>query len=250
MPARRRSALLLGIILLSIASRAWAIDVVTGIDYPPYVDETLPQGGLATDIVRAAYGAAEIETTVRYLPWKRGYDATLRGEFAATFPYLRNAEREHDFLFSAPLYPLRLMLFHLTSNGFVYTGLDSLKGKTTCIELGGMPQRSILSLIEAGEVTLVETKDILSCVRMMGAGRVDFLIVNEQVGKTAVRDAALPAGTIHMVERPYALMSQYLLIPRNAPDAMRQLEIFNKGLDRLKASGRYDTILDRHLGAS
>ena len=246
----RQSIRLLGIALLCIASRAWAIDLVTGVDYPPYVDEALAQGGLATDVVRAAYRAAGVETTVRYLPWKRGYDATLRGEFAATFPYLRNSIREHDFLFSVPLYPLRIMLFHVILDGFVYTGLDSLKGRTTCTELGSIPQRSILSLIEAGEVTLVETKDILSCVRMMGAGRVDFLIVNEQVGKTAVRDAGLPAGTIQMVDRPFAQMSQYLLIPRSAPDAVRQLEIFNKGLERLRATGLYDAIVGRHLGAS
>jgi len=45
-------------------------------------------------------------------------------------------------------------------------------------------------------------------------------------------------------------MSQYLLIPRSAPDAVRQLEIFNKGLERLRATGLYDAIVGRHLGAS
>lgn len=232
------------------ASPARAIELTTGDGYPPYVDEKLPQGGLATDIVREAYKAVGIAATVRHLPWKRGYDATLRGEFTATFPYLRNAERERDFLISAPLYPVRLMIFYAGPSGFAYTGLDSLKGKTTCIEFGGIPQRSVRSLIEAGDVTLVETKDMLSCARMMGAGHVDFFIVNEQVGKTAVADADLPAGTIRMVEQPFALMSQYLLVPRIAPDAAKEVETFNRGLAKLKASGSYDTILDRHLGGS
>jgi polar amino acid transport system substrate-binding protein len=82
-------ALSIALTLLAAApGQAAGLRLVTGTDYPPFAGPELVGGGMATDLVTAAFQAAgsPIEP-IEFLPWKRGYQAVLDGEFDATFPY-------------------------------------------------------------------------------------------------------------------------------------------------------------------
>ena len=93
-------------LLLSGLASAAPVQLVTGDDYAPFTDRELPQGGMLTELVQQALLQAGHQPKLSWLPWKRGYQATLRGQFDVTFPYLKTAEREADYLFSAPLYEI------------------------------------------------------------------------------------------------------------------------------------------------
>ena len=70
--------------MMALASAA-PVQLVTGDDYAPFTDRELPQGGMLTELVQQALLQAGHQPKLSWLPWKRGYQATLRGQFDATW---------------------------------------------------------------------------------------------------------------------------------------------------------------------
>ena len=111
------------------------LKLITG-ENEPYTGPSLPSGGPLTDIVRRAFAESGYDVDIAFLPWKRGYTATLNGEYLGTFPYVRNAEREKEFLFSEPFYVVTRNLYYLAKSDINPIALSSLKGKQLCVPLG------------------------------------------------------------------------------------------------------------------
>lgn len=86
-------AAVLAVGLARPACAAEQFALVTGEDYPPFADPRLPGGGLATILVRQVVAALGATARVDFLPWRRGYEDTLRGRYDGTFPYVRTPER-------------------------------------------------------------------------------------------------------------------------------------------------------------
>jgi len=92
MQGRVFACLLLSVALVSSAvADSWRL--VTGDDYAPFTGESLPAGGMLTQVVQSALAAAGISNTLDWRPWNRGYLQTLRGDYDATFPYVRSVQR-------------------------------------------------------------------------------------------------------------------------------------------------------------
>ena len=66
---------------------------------------------MLTQVVRAALAEQGAAITLDWLPWNRGYLKAKRVEYDATFPYIRSAEREAEFFYSAPIYVAEPYIF-------------------------------------------------------------------------------------------------------------------------------------------
>lgn len=217
--------------------------LVTGDDYPPFADSRLPGGGLAAILVQRVIRGMGATATLEVQPWRRGYEETLRGRFDATFPYVRTAERERDFLYSEPLIRLRQVVFMSTERPFAYRSPRDLQGRRVCVALGYAPPAEVQVMIEQRQVERVTPGSASTCPGMIVADRADFFVQDERIGNALVAKVGLSATIRPLSDLPFGVTEIHLIVPRQRPDAIGLIGRFNDALQRLRASEDYERLL-------
>lgn len=231
----------LAVTVLSICPvSAEPLRLVTGPGYLPFSDPDLPGGGMLTELVATAAARAGFAATIEFLPWQRGYDATLRGEFDATFPYVWTAERERAVWFSESLFAVQRRVVVLADSPLTSAEPGSLAGYSLCLPLGYALNEEFEAMVRGGSLTIDRVPTMQSCFAKLLGRRVDAIqansIVADQLGG---RIRALPGGL-----GPIAL---HAIVPRARLDAQQLLDRLDRALVDLQADGTYDAIVTRHL---
>ncbi len=235
-----------GLALVAAVSPARATEplaLVTGEDYPPYVDAQEPGGGLAVRLVQQVMQRMNATAAIDIAPWRRGYEETLRGRYDATFPYVRTAERERDVLYSDPLIQVRQAVFMPVERRFAYRAPADLKGRRVCAPLGYAPAAALQPMIDRGEVQRATAASAASCPGLLAADRADFFIQDQRIGEALVARAALTGRIVAVAEPPFGLQELYLVVPRSRPDAAGLIARFNAALKQTISSGDHRRLL-------
>jgi len=236
---------LVGTIACTAPTMADTVKLVTGNDYKPFTDESLPEGGLFTDIVRTAYEEAGHNVSIEFMPWKRGAALVEKGKKTATFPYVDTPERKERFLFSDPVYVVEERPFVTADNAGSVNSYDDMAGMKDCIPLGwSSGSEKLQELEENGTVERNSPRNMTSCFKMLKAGRVDFVPIEVPNGYA---QASTVFGSRDEVNAETLLLGKttlYLMFPKGDMDAAK---IFNEALASLRDSGKYQKIIDKHL---
>lgn len=225
---------------------AQGVTVLTGNDYPPFADETLPEGGLATDVVRRAFDRMGQPLEILYRPWERGMVETQAGKYLATFPWSYNEERAQSLAYSEPLYTFSQYYFTQRDSGFRGISDADLAGARFCLALS-YNTSGLDRLVEAGVITLVRPQTLSNCFQMIAAGRADVVRVNDRIAWQTIAKLGLDPELFHQIEEPARTSVQHVLFSRAHPDSPRLLEAFNAALTEMKADGSIDDIMAKHL---
>lgn len=248
MLARRFVYLLLGLMYCHLAMSE-DLRLVTGDDYAPFTGSALPAGGLLTQVVHAALEQGGVDSTLEWQPWNRGYLKTLRGEYDATFPYVRTPEREQDYLYSAPLLVLEYHFFSRADDPIEQATVQTMQGRRVCIPLGWQPPPIIQALLDQNVLIRHSPVGLKECARLVMIGRDDFFVVDRRLGETALQ---LLADSPRQVSRSHSMISSsslHLIVPRNNSRATTIIDVFNEGLASLRLSGGYQQVLEGYMQA-
>jgi polar amino acid transport system substrate-binding protein len=218
------------------------IEISTGDDYPPYVDSKRPKGGIATEVVSEVVAKMGGIPKVTVLPWARGYKLMLKGDFIATFPYIRTESRESEVLFSEPLFSIASHVFVVADSAFKFRNLGDLAGRTTCNYVGSALPSSMQQLIKDRLVKLNETTSLSTCFKLLELGRVDFVTVNSLAGATIACEQFRGTRKVLISERPVEVLDLHLVVDIDSPKSRSFLEGFNSELQRFKATKVYQSL--------
>ncbi|WP_415753845.1 substrate-binding periplasmic protein [Pseudomonas leptonychotis] len=232
---------------LCLCAQADSLRLVTGDDYAPFTGKALPAGGMLTQVVRAALKQSNIENSLDWRPWNRGYMKTLRGDYDATFPYVRTPQREEVFLYSEPLFIVEQHIFSRTGEVLEITDVTSMKGRRFCYPLGWQPPAVIQQLLDDGQLIRHSPTGLSECARLLLLGRDDFFISDRLLGETAIQLIGAPAEQFRRSAGAISRSPLHLIVPRNNPHGEAIIEQFNLGLAALRASGDYQRVLERNL---
>jgi len=221
------------------------LNLVTGNDFAPFTGDDLPNGGLVTDLVQQAFAAAGQTHDLRFVPWRRGYDGVVSGRFLATFPYVRSPERERDALFSDPVLENRQLVYLSVKPRMTFNRPSDFRGRVVCAPGGYALPPELDALFRQGALTRETPSNLGACVRMVAMGRADAFVINEHIGNAAVAQAEAQE-TVRAAEKPYAVVTQHLIVGRSTPGAAGTIEAFNAGLKILRENGAYDETMTRH----
>jgi polar amino acid transport system substrate-binding protein len=236
-------------LLLSLPLMAQADDLrlVSGDDYAPFTGQQLAGGGMLTQIVQAALAARDIASTVDWRPWNRGYLMTLRGEYDATFPYAHTAERENEYLYSAPVFIAKQHLYSRAGEVFEPDDLSVLIGKRLCHPLGWQPPAAIRQLVEEGQLSRHSPGGLDECARLLLLGRDDLFVADLRLGDAALRATGEPSSRFRRSENLFGSNPLHLIVPRRHPRAEEIILTFNTGLASLRANGEHQRIIEGYL---
>jgi len=229
-----------------VPARAETVALTTGQDNPPFTDSAKPDGGLATRLVIETFRAMGAQPTLEWLPWRRGYSLTKGGVYQASFPYLRTAERERDFLYSDPIFTDFSYLWMRADDTLSSDDPARFKTRTICVPQSyHSPLFDLLgAMIARDEVKLVRPDTPEKCVQMLAAGRVDALSGQEAEIAVPLQALGLTGRIIH-AQAPLARLDFHVIFPRSGAHTPELLERFNATLRRMKDDGRYDALMAR-----
>lgn len=226
-----------------LTSTGMSIKIVTG-DFPPFTGADLRDGGLITQIVRAAFQQQGIHTKVSFRPWKRGYKETLSTHYQATFPYSKSAEREQLFHYSDPILLGQTLFYTHKKSSIDYQQLDDLYHRTLCMPLGYNLFTPLAKAIDQGNMRLVQASDLKSCFLMIHSGRADLTLVRKEAANQLLhQDLSKFSQDFRSLTKPFSSVSEHLIVSRNQSDGTAIIQAFNAGLAELKHSGRIQQIL-------
>ncbi|MEK9969218.1 MAG: transporter substrate-binding domain-containing protein [Ferrovibrio sp.] len=217
--------------------------LVTGEDYPPFVDAREAGGGMAVQLVQQVLQRMRLTATIDIAPWRRGYEETLRGRYDATFPYIRTAQRERDFLYSDALFHVRPVVFMPANRRFAYRSAADLKGRRLCMALGYAAPPWLQEMVDRNEVEKVSANSGAACPSMLEADRADFFIQDQRIGLAMIAKAGLSRAIVAVSDPPVATSDIHLIVPRNRAGAAELIAQFNAALAKTKSSGDYDRLL-------
>ena len=217
------------------------LQLATG-EFAPFTGASLPDGGVASRIVRAAFLEAGYgEPRLQYLPWGRAYHLAKTAQVAGTFPYGWNRERATLFYFSSPIYIERIIWFSTKQNDKAGTG--EWQGLRVCVP-AGWNTAHLEPELKRFALRLEQPRELAQCLQLLDKGRVDLMAISDRV----MQEASYRLFGEQWHFQPLPLYSHtnalYLIISRRHPHGQALIEAFNQGLAALRVDGRYDQLLE------
>lgn len=217
-------------------------------EWLPFTSKKLPDYGVATVLVSAICKAGGIEPVYQFYPWKRAELKVAQGDLFAAFPYAITAERKSTFNFSEVLFHgVNVFVYYQkqlkTDLHLTYQNLGDLRG----YRIGCISGSFLYPLLERAGLRYEPTTTIDQSIKKLVAGRIDFIIDNQDVIFDAVQ-RLYPDEINHfkVLPKPLEKTPTALLVSRTYPDSMAILEKFNKGLSIIKQNGEYDRITNEY----
>ncbi|AZZ90176.1 transporter substrate-binding domain-containing protein [Hahella sp. KA22] len=235
--------------LMSFAHAADAKRVVrlTNGEWPPYVSQDLKYDGVVSLIVKEAFASEGYEVKFTFLPWKRALQSAQDGEWDGSILWAYREERTQYFIYSDPISSTQYVFFHLRNAEFDWKDFSDLKKYRFGLTLGYNYNDKFMDMVRNEEIAHDYASDIVSSFKMMFKHRVDVVPEDVEVGYFILSSEFAP-GVDRMVTshlKPLSEEKHYLLISRRVPDANELIEAFNRGLKKMRASGRLESLFEK-----
>lgn len=207
-------------------------------EWAPYQSPQLPYDGVASRIVSAAFATQGLTVKYVFLPWKRAYYMTSKGQFDGTLVWRDSAEREKQFRVSEPLFVGETVFFHTRDKPFSWSTLADLKGERVGETLGYL----YTPLDKAGEQGLIHTEraptDVINLQKLVH-GRIDLFPCDLMACNWLLKNrlSASEAEYVTWSPTPLEVVSYHVLLHRDSARSKFLLKSLNKGLAILRRQG-------------
>lgn len=226
-----------------LAADTTAIRLST-LEWPPYSGATLPDGGYATAVVRAAYAAEGRTVDIRFYPWARALSLAQNGRVDGVYPEYYDPQQRPSLLLSAAFPGGPAGLLKLSHRAI---SLNTPPGGTPSDELSQLAGLKI-GLVRGylnhprldAEPGLLRdyARDDLQNLSKLLAGRVDLIFIDLKVAEALIQQH-FPGQrqSFEALQPPLLQPTLHLAVSRAAPDAEATLQAFNRGLQKITLSG-------------
>src|SRR5215475_13691304 len=264
-PAQTQTPSEASIIISSLVRR---IEFLTADGFAPFTGRSLEGGGMLTQVIAAAMGLVKDEAKGRFdygVSWVNDWSAHLNPllltrAFDVGFPWARpncdgvNLEQTSQFrcqrfFFSEPLYEVITGLFVQSGSRIKSLRTEEIASATLCVP-AGQPVHELddhgRSWVRDNKVVLMRPPTVDECFRLLDTGTVDGVVESELAGRASITSLGL-GDKVRMIEQPVALTAYHVLVSKSHPHARTILYYVNSSLEKLRETGEYDRIVERHL---
>ncbi len=231
------------------------VELVTSMDFPPFITDEYEAGGLFTEIVRESIKAGGGVLQIKIMPWKRAHRSLEAGEITGTFSWVYTKEREKRFLLSDPVFKsTAVFVTKFADFTFPETYYDKHNQAQTlmqCSPLGWTVPAYAVNLQEEGALKFSYPPKLASCFKLLANGRTDVLflqrmVVAHQLAKTTMGEVSW--DNFHVSTAPMDLYGgrAHVLFSKT-PAGSKAQRLFNIGLKAIVKNGEYQNIVRKYL---
>ncbi len=230
------------LIALAFPLQAREISMLT-VEWAPHYGSNLPEKGLTTAIVKAAFKAVGHSSDVDFIPWARALKEVEEGKSDIIMGAYHNKEREEHYIFSDPIYFLELGL--IARPGLGVSRYDSLRDLTPYrigISRGfaNSAEFDAANYLDKHAVTFPNLN-----IRKLFRGRIDMAVMNFDLFRHEARKEGFCISDVEFMDPPLETHGLYLMASRNISDGQQIIQDFNQGLDAIRKNGGFDRIVGR-----
>ncbi len=245
------------------------IQFLTATDFSPFTDSSLPNGGMLTDVINTAMGQFKKDNNAGFdysISWVNDWAAHLNPllstrAFDMGFPWYKpncaafdeldtNAKfRCQKFFFSKPVFEEQVLIFVRQDSPIKFENDSEMVGKKLCRPSGYWTfdlDDQGRNWIKDKKVVLLSPPTVEECMRLLADGSVDAVPINELTGRSAMIRLDL-GSKLRVIEKPLSILTLHVIVAKTHPNARTLIYYVNTALDRLRSSGTYDAIVEKHL---
>lgn len=237
------TALCLASLLILVGSaQARDISMLT-VEWAPHYGSELPEQGLTTAIVKAAFKAGGHSSEVDFIPWARALKEVEEGQADVVMGAYHNKEREQSYIFSDPIYFLQLGLIARPGLGVsAYKTLHDLASYSIGISRGfaNSEEFDAADYLDKQVATFPNLN-----IRKLFRGRIDMAVMNFDLFRYEAKKEGFCISKVEFMEPPLETHGLYLMASRQIGDGEKIIQDFNRGLDTIRKNGEFDRIVGR-----
>jgi polar amino acid transport system substrate-binding protein len=231
-------------LILNITANGFSEETIriTNGEWTPYHSKNLKHYGVVSHIVSEAFALEGIKVKYGWFPWARAKDLVKMGEWDGSVPWAKNPAWKDDFYFSDAVYEGKDVFFHLKSDQFDWETIDDLQG----ITIGGIISytygEAMQKALKAGKIKIFFVPKEIHNFKKMLVKRIKIYPENLDVGYDILNNH-FPPETVQKFthhSKPFRILTYHIILSKKIKRSKVMIDLFNKGLKRLKNSGKYD----------
>lgn len=213
-------------------------------DWPPYVETTAPDGGLAIELVRTALDRIDYDMAIVDEDWSRTLEGASIGVFDALPAAWYSERRNATFLFSKPYLTNQIKFIKRTGSPFQFRSLDDLKGQVIGIVKDYAYDEQFDN---ARGLTRFVNNHVLENLLLMLQGQVDVTLDDEWVLRYEIAQyMAHSRDQFEILPKPFATKGLCFAMNRQHPKAKEIIKAFDAEIAEMRQDGTYDRIIAKH----
>jgi len=221
---------------------------LTLIEYAPLMGAHVKGYGIEPAIVTAACRQVGLDVEYDVFSPAGSIKLAKEGGYDGIVGLVWSEEREQSFYYSEPIFEAPLQLFHLKEFAFDWETMDDLKGIPIGITAKNYYGSAFQEALDTGNLTTdVANKDIIQFEKLL-RHRIKLFPMNMFTGYYMINEQYDPqtAALFTHHPRPLKVSIYHVLFSRAVEENAARLELFNQGLQQLRASGEYDRIIEEY----
>ncbi len=218
---------------------------ITSGEWPPYLSEKLKCYGVASRIVTEAFTLEGVKVEYGFFPWKRSFLLAQKGKWDGSVVWAHTEDRARDFYYSDPVVESKWVFFHLKTTSFDWKAIEDLRG----FKIGGTLEYKynpdFKAAEEAGKITVYRVPKDEQNFEKVIKGRIDIFPQDIDVGYEMLNSLFSKEEVSLFTHHPKPIKdtSFHLLLSKKSEKSKNMLTLFNKGLKRLRESGKTEQYL-------
>ena len=204
-------------------------------EWPPYLVQAAPHHGVIARIVSEAFALEGVQVSYAFGSWTRAYADAEQGRVDGSIIWLEQAERAEKFHYSDPVFEASTVLFYLKDSKFDWKSITDLYGMTVGGTAGYKyqfePNPNIH--VDRGPTDEAGFRKLL--------GRRFPVFISDLAAGHAVLQAHFSKSEVQRITHhplPLKMTAYHLILPRKLARSPQLMERFNRGLKRLRDSGK------------
>ena len=208
-------------------------------EWPPFIASNAPDYGIHSQLISEAFESQGHTVKLEFYPWRRSLELTKVGTLPATYSWSYLKEREADFIYpKQPLDQLNDVYFYRKDrfpNGLPPLSFGELKSRSLTVV--GVERYWYETVLNKAGVVFQTVATEEQAWKMLLHNRADIFIENDVSGD--IQGRQFLGNDMDDIDRsaPFRTIPVYIMFSRHNPDALRMMEIWDRGITELSVSG-------------
>ena len=220
--------------------------VITTGEYIPDYSKNYMHYGLTPHIVTEAFALEGVKVEWQFMPWARAMHLAQNGHVDASCCWAKNKERQENFLYSDPIQSRYSVFFHLKSFKFNWETIKDLESTTIGGVIGYTYGNALDRAEKAGKLTFYRAHSEKQGFNLLLLGRISLFVGDKRTGYSMLSDFFETEKVKLITHHPKAtkIYHNHLIISKKHEKNEQLLNLFNRGLKKLKEIGKYDQFIE------